>query len=262
MLCDQIGANIKRLRREKGMTQSQLADRLCVSHQMISKYESGTTLPDIVTLVTLCKLLDTSLDGLCGLEESSKEVLIRTLTEQYAAPEGASFSSLEQLYQDLLRDGEPVLSDDRVMMLRLRLLEQMHDTAENNRQHRAVNERIVSCASHVLDTSRDDELRSYANYLLAIYYCETPFDSPDYEKNLALSRDHAKKVLLCTYFPKYTPSIGWDPRSEEYRRLQEQNLKFYAQGLERALRRSAQDPISSLDADPREQLLPLLSQLS
>ena len=43
MLQEQIGANIRRLRQTAGLTQERLADILCVSHQMISKYESGVS---------------------------------------------------------------------------------------------------------------------------------------------------------------------------------------------------------------------------
>ena len=41
MLSEQIGTNIRRLRQENAMTQSRLAELLCVSHQMISRYETG-----------------------------------------------------------------------------------------------------------------------------------------------------------------------------------------------------------------------------
>ena len=46
----QIGAYISKLRKEKDMTQGQLADELNISHQAVSKWERGDSLPDIGTL--------------------------------------------------------------------------------------------------------------------------------------------------------------------------------------------------------------------
>ena len=231
MLCDQIGSNIKSLRQEIGMTQSQLANQLCVSHQMISRYENGSTLPDITTLIKLCRVFQVSLDCLCGLEDSSKAALIKQLTDTYSPKSHRSFSILQKEYESFLKDAETVLLDDRVLHIQLNLLENMHNNIENDLQHRRVNELIFGCASYVLDHSRDDELRSYANYLMAIYYWETPFDSPNYTKNQALSKVYAKKVLLSTYFPEYTPPMGEDMRSEEYLDTQINNAEFFEKKL-------------------------------
>lgn len=231
MLCDQIGSNIKSLRQEIGMTQSQLANQLCVSHQMISRYENGSTLPDITTLIKLCRVFQISLDCLCGLEESSKDVLIKQLTEAYSSKNDSSFSVLQKEYERFLKDAETVLLDDRVLRIQLSLLENMHNNIENDLQHRRVNELIFGCASYVLGHSRDDELRSYANYLMAIYYWETPFDSPNHTKNQALSKVYAKKVLLSTYFPEYTPPMGEDMRSEESLNTQINNAEFFEKKL-------------------------------
>ena len=41
-----IGENLKRLRKEKGLTQEQLAERLNVSFQAVSKWECGDGYPD------------------------------------------------------------------------------------------------------------------------------------------------------------------------------------------------------------------------
>ena len=50
-----IGENLKRLRKEKGLTQEQLAERLNVSFQAVSKWECGDGYPDIVMLPSVCR---------------------------------------------------------------------------------------------------------------------------------------------------------------------------------------------------------------
>ena len=59
-----LSANIKRLRQGKNMTQEQLAAKLGVSAQAISKWETSETYPDGTLLVPLAQELDVSLDVL------------------------------------------------------------------------------------------------------------------------------------------------------------------------------------------------------
>lgn len=61
---NEIGLYIKKLRKEKGLTQQQLADKLNVSFQAVSKWETGETLPDTGLLLDLCNELGTTADAL------------------------------------------------------------------------------------------------------------------------------------------------------------------------------------------------------
>lgn len=59
-----IANYIKELRKEKGMTQSQLADKLYISYQAVSKWENADSLPDTSMLLDLSELLGVSVDML------------------------------------------------------------------------------------------------------------------------------------------------------------------------------------------------------
>lgn len=61
---NEIGLYIKKIRKEKNMTQQQLADKLNLSFQAVSKWETGETLPDTGILLELCNVLDISVDTL------------------------------------------------------------------------------------------------------------------------------------------------------------------------------------------------------
>jgi len=61
-----LSANIKRLRLEKNLTQEQLAEKLGVSAQAVSKWETSDTYPDGALLVPLANTLEVSLDELFG----------------------------------------------------------------------------------------------------------------------------------------------------------------------------------------------------
>ena len=66
-----LSANIKRLRLEKDMTQEQLATKLGVSAQAVSKWETSETYPDGALLVPLANELEVSLDELFGNDSVS-----------------------------------------------------------------------------------------------------------------------------------------------------------------------------------------------
>ena len=71
-----IGKVIAKRRKEKGMTQGELAERLSVSNKTISKWETGAGLPDISILVDLASVLDISVDDLLkGKENKVQNIL-------------------------------------------------------------------------------------------------------------------------------------------------------------------------------------------
>ena len=60
----QVGKTITKLRQNKNMTQQQLAAALSVSHQAVSKWETGAALPDVQTLVALTRLFGITIEQL------------------------------------------------------------------------------------------------------------------------------------------------------------------------------------------------------
>jgi transcriptional regulator with XRE-family HTH domain len=67
----EIGNKIHQLRKLSGMTQEQLSEKLNVSRQTISKWESGGTSPDLESIVKISKLFHVSLDDLLMEENAS-----------------------------------------------------------------------------------------------------------------------------------------------------------------------------------------------
>ena len=63
----QLGAAIARLRKQAGLTQAELAERLGYSDKAVSKWERGDSLPDALTLRRLVQLFGVSADELLGV---------------------------------------------------------------------------------------------------------------------------------------------------------------------------------------------------
>ena len=57
-----LAENIARFRKSRGYTQEELAKRLSISSQAVSKWENAQSLPDISLLPTLAGLLETDID--------------------------------------------------------------------------------------------------------------------------------------------------------------------------------------------------------
>jgi len=80
---EKFGEFIAELRKEKGMTQRELAERLFVSDKAVSKWERGQSLPDITMLNPLAKVLDVTAAELlnCGKLEENKNIDVSQVGE-------------------------------------------------------------------------------------------------------------------------------------------------------------------------------------
>ncbi|MCR5805170.1 MAG: helix-turn-helix domain-containing protein [Clostridia bacterium] len=75
---EKTGQLITELRKEKGLTQKQLADILNVTDKAVSKWERGLSFPDISMLEPLSEVLDISImEILAGEKQDEKETLSR-----------------------------------------------------------------------------------------------------------------------------------------------------------------------------------------
>ena len=61
---EKFGSFIARLRKEKGYTQKELAEKLSISDKAVSKWETGKSLPDISLLVPLADIMEVTVTEL------------------------------------------------------------------------------------------------------------------------------------------------------------------------------------------------------
>jgi transcriptional regulator with XRE-family HTH domain len=77
---ESFGNRLSDLRKKKGWTQEELAKKLNVSPQAVSKWEKDVSLPDVGLLASIASILDTSIDYLLG--HQSGPVVGMTTTSQ------------------------------------------------------------------------------------------------------------------------------------------------------------------------------------
>ena len=73
---NKIGNYIASKRKEKGLTQLELGNKLSVTDKAISKWERGLGLPDVAILTELAKALDTSVSNILNGEDNTKDINI------------------------------------------------------------------------------------------------------------------------------------------------------------------------------------------
>ena len=77
---DQLGENIKRLRKEKGLSQEKVAEYMAVSRQAVTKWESNISRPSSENLMKLAELFDVKVDVLLGNNDSDETELPTKIT--------------------------------------------------------------------------------------------------------------------------------------------------------------------------------------
>ncbi len=86
---EEIGRFIAELRKEKNMTQQELADKLNVTDRAVSHWENGRRLPDISLLKELGNVFNVTIDEIIGgkkmTEDEQKELLNASMVEIYTS---------------------------------------------------------------------------------------------------------------------------------------------------------------------------------
>lgn len=83
-----VSNSIKKLREERGMTQDELAEKLNVTRQAVSNWETGKTQPDIETLTQLAEIFDVSVERIIYGRESKEKIVHITRDVQVGPKEG------------------------------------------------------------------------------------------------------------------------------------------------------------------------------
>ena len=191
MINDTLGKNIRKHRLNLNWTQEKLADTLCVSHQVISKWENGIATPDVGTLCALASIFNLSLDALCGLATEQADTIIKEI-ENEIKNHNTRYEHLYAKWKEIEKQLTYYPINDDLLYAVLKLLRTAHDRIETDQQKDSVNADILKISEKLLDFSRNDTYRSYANYNLAVYYNEQVYVKRNNEQDI----ENAKKSKM------------------------------------------------------------------
>ncbi len=72
-----LADKLKEARKNAGLSQTELAEKLCVSRQAVTKWETGKGIPDVENLKVLSQVLDVSIDYLLDEGEALEKTIIK-----------------------------------------------------------------------------------------------------------------------------------------------------------------------------------------
>ncbi|HFI0350854.1 TPA: helix-turn-helix domain-containing protein [Streptococcus suis] len=101
----QLAQQIRVLRTSKNLSQDELAEKLYISRQAVSKWENGEATPDIDKLVQLAEIFGVSLDYLVLGKEPEKEIVVE---------QRGKMNGWEYLYEESKR---PLTRGDVVVLI-------------------------------------------------------------------------------------------------------------------------------------------------
>ncbi len=118
-----LGENIRTLRRTANMTQEQLAEQLGVSFQSVSRWENGSTYPDMELLPAIARIFSVTVDFLLsvGDEERRKNFeATRTKLQEALAADPQNEDDIVAILRELRRDHMEFFCNDTYYLYDLR----------------------------------------------------------------------------------------------------------------------------------------------
>jgi len=177
-----LSENLRKLRFKNHLTQEQLAEIFTVSPQAISRWENGSTYPDITMLPSIANYFNISLDELMGMEEIRKSVKISDI---YANASKYREDNMLDEAINMLRDGIKVYPNNYGFLSELALTLTLKSNSESDDD--LVSE-AISLSERVLKNSTSEKLRSTTIANLCFLYLKA--NEHEKAKNLVNSLPH------------------------------------------------------------------------
>ena len=163
-----IGEIIKKLRKERDVTQEKLADYLGISYQAVSKWENGTALPDITLVVPLANFFGVSTDELFSLNEQITDEKIKEYEEK--SRKLFNFGDMPACI-DLMRKALEEYPRNYQFMITLARAIQWNNVSIvfDNDINDKKSEEVIQYYERILEDCADDNTRQQAMQILKSY---------------------------------------------------------------------------------------------
>lgn len=195
-----IGNKIKELRKQRGITQEQLANSIGVSFQAVSKWENNIALPDITLAPALASFFGISMDVLFDFnlkEMEEKAFAIAKESWKYRASDWKEA-------RNIIDEGLKEYPDNELLLLNRLYVMNYEETPDD----------VIEIALKIIDTAKDEATKLDACKFLAYAYkakddLESARKAIDLIPNIRFSNQRLKASIL-------EGKEKWDAAGQEY----------------------------------------------
>ena len=160
-----IGDKLKKLRRDRNLTQEEVATHIGISYQAISKWERGDGYPDITMLPTLANYFGVSVDELIGMDEISSAQRLDDINQKWQEnrEKGSHKENVE-----LMRSALKIYPNNALLLIQLSAsLERLDGTEKEQKEY--LRESIL-LHEQILRYCDDSEIRGAALFNISDSY--------------------------------------------------------------------------------------------
>lgn len=192
-----FGENLKKLRKENNLSQDELAEKVRVSRQSVSKWENGDSYPEMNNILELCKIFNCKIndlvnDGIKDLDSMDEEIKMKVIKLEKNDQEKVKvlskvISIIAKVGKILVGISIPIVA---VTMVILGILITRVEVTNNEISLKDVNEKLVITA-----TNEKMEIR-YNDKLIVDEISKSDLDNITEIKDLFLNND---KTLIFVY---------------------------------------------------------------
>ena len=169
-----IGEMIKKLRKEREITQEEFAEVLGVSCQSVSRWENNSCYPDIELIPTIAAFFDISTDKLMGVDDAAEKKAVNRYLEDFQA--AISIGNIDECIR-IARAGVAEFPNNYVLLNKLMYAlfvatsddADIVDWKENKQKYDA---EIVALGERIMKYCPDTNIKYEATDRLAFHHCE------------------------------------------------------------------------------------------
>jgi transcriptional regulator with XRE-family HTH domain len=153
-----IAGNLKRLRKQREITQEDLANFIGVSFQAVSKWECGDGYPDITILPVLANFFDVTLDELVGMNEIKNQAKLEDILRKvYDLASEKANKTVEIV--ELLRGALKIFPDNYQLLAELATFLHVYPAQTKEEKDKNYNE-AIKISERILEFCTDAKIRN------------------------------------------------------------------------------------------------------
>ena len=195
----QIGETIRKYRKEKSMTQEEMAKRLGVTPPAVNKWENGNSFPDIMLLAPIARLLDISVDTLLSFHGELTDEEIRQIINE--ADKKLKNNSYEEAFVFIRKIMEKYPNSEQLAW-QLALMLDAHRIFKKVKDSEKYDQFIIECYIRALESKSEDIRYRAAESLYNLYLRKEQYEKAEEYLNYMSRQNSERKRMQALIYGK------------------------------------------------------------